>query len=365
MQSSISTRITRSARRIVTATLAVVLVGSAVLPSAVQAAPTADAGLFGSADPTYDGVFRQSMAVIGLRAAGSKVPAAATTWLTTQQCASGAFQAYRADTSAPCSLPDPASFSGPDSNSTALAAMALRSLGRIAAAQRALGALTGAQNADGGWGYTLGSASDVNSTGLTLAALKGSPARTESRRAVSRAIGRATAYLEKAQIACTAAPATRFGLPYQPGQAVNALASGQALIGIAGHLPFGHVAATSVAGTRCGDPLDQQVSAYLDRLIRTGRGRIPSALDSSQADWNATATAVVGLGAAGAAPAAQRIGITSLGAHTAEYASPKGVVSPAALGTLIQAAVAAGTSPKSFGATKANLVAQLLGTVRE
>lgn len=357
-------RITRSALRITAAVMTVALVGSAVLPTAAQAAPVRDSGLFGSADPTYDGAFRQSMAIIGLRSATAPVPAAASAWLAAQQCAGGAFQAYRADTSAPCSPPDPAAFSGPDSNSTALAAMALRSVGRNAAAQRAVTALVTAQNADGGWGYTLGSPSDVNSTALTLAALKGSPARTSNRTPVNRAIGRSTAYLERAQVPCTASPATRFGLPYQPGQAVDALASGQALIGIAGSLPFGHIAVTSVARTGCDDVLIQQVSAYLDRLIRTNRGLIPSALDSSQVDWNATATAIVGLSSAGAAPAALRIGMAALGAHTGEYVAPKGVSSPAALGTLIQAAVGAGASPRSFGTTKANLVSQLLGTVR-
>ena len=360
-----STRVTRSALRIITAFIAVALVGSTVLPTTAQAAPAPDAGLFGSSDPTYDGVFRQSMATIGLRSAGARVPAAAGTWLVEQQCASGAFQAYRADTSAPCSQPDPAAFSGPDSNSTALAAMALRSVDRNAAARRAVTALVTAQNADGGWGYTLGSTSDVNSTGLTLAALRGSPAGASNRKAVNRAIGRATAYLAKAQLPCTASPATRFGLPYQPGQTVDALASSQALMGIAGSLPFEHVAATTVAGTGCDDALVQQVSAYLDRLVRSNKGRIPSVLDGSQVDWNATATAVVALASAGAAPAALRIGIAALGAHTDEYVAPKAVGSPAALGTLIQAAVGAGASPRSFGTTKANLITLLLATLRK
>jgi hypothetical protein len=360
-----TTRPARSVLRIGATALAAALLGAAVLPTAAQAAPTADVGLFGSADPTYDGVFRESVAVLGLTAVKAAVPPAASAWLGAQQCASGAFQSYRADLTLPCAVADPAIFSGPDSNSTALAAMALRAVGRSAAAQRAVGALTAAQGADGGWGYTLGSASDVNSTGLALAALKGTPAGSADRKAVNRAIGRATSYLVKAQFPCTAAPAARFGLPYQPGQTVDPLASGQALIGIAGPLPYRHIAATGVAGTGCTGVLIQRVSAYLDRLIRTDRGSIPSALDSTQVDWNATATALVALGDAGAAPAAQRIGIAALGAHTADYVTPKGVASPAALGTLIQAAVGCGSNPRSFGTTKANLVSQLLSTVRK
>lgn len=49
----------------------------------------ADTGLFGSADPTYDGTFRQALAILGLRANGQSVASSATTWLLGQQCAGG------------------------------------------------------------------------------------------------------------------------------------------------------------------------------------------------------------------------------------------------------------------------------------
>jgi len=38
-------------------------------------------GLFGSGDPTYDGVYRQSAAIMGLAAAGADVPPSAVAWL--------------------------------------------------------------------------------------------------------------------------------------------------------------------------------------------------------------------------------------------------------------------------------------------
>lgn len=350
----------RAVRRLVLATAAIAVVVPVTLSSPASAATQAPPGIFGTSDPTYDGVFRQSVALIGLRAAQTPIPPTALAWLVGQQCASGAFEAFRADPTTPCSIPDPVAFSGPDSNSTALAAMALQGLGQTAPAARAVAALISAQNADGGWGYTLGSPSDVNSTGLSLAALKSQPAKVGARAAIKRA----TSYLAKAAYPCSAKPAQRFGLPYQPGQTVNALATAQALIGIAGTLPFDHIAATSVAGATCRRPLVERVSSYLDRLIRATNGRIPSALDRKQVDWNTTAAAVVGLTGAGAAPEAIRTAIDSLGAHTVDYVKTGTDVSPAAAGTLIQAAVGAGVNPRAFGDARTNVVALLLRTLQ-
>lgn len=357
MQSTLA----RTTTRITVAAAAAALVLPAILPSPASAATQAPPGIFGTSDPTYDGVFRQSIALVGLRAAQTPIPPSAVGWLVGQQCASGAFEAFRADPSAPCSSPDPAAFTGPDSNSTALAAMALDATGQAAAAARARAALAEAQNADGGWGYTLGSPSDVNSTGLALAAVKGGAATPVTRRAV----GRATGYLGKAAIPCSAKPSQRFGLPYQPGQAVNALATAQGLIGLAGTLPFDPIAATGVAGATCRDPLVERVASHLDRLMRSTKGRLASPLDAKQVDWNATATAVVGLTAAGAAPAAIAAGIASLGANTAAYVGTGSDVSPAAAGTLIQAAVGANTNPRAFGPARTNVVALLLRTLQK
>ena len=309
MQSTLA----RTTTRITVAAAAAALVLPAILPSPASAATQAPPGVFGTSDPTYDGVFRQSIALVGLRAAQTPIPPSAVGWLVGQQCASGAFEAFRADPSAPCSSPDPAAFTGPDSNSTALAAMALDATGQAAAAARARAALAEAQNADGGWGYTLGSPSDVNSTGLALAAVKGGAATPVTRRAV----GRATGYLGKAAIPCSAKPSQRFGLPYQPGQAVNALATAQGLIGLAGTLPFDPIAATGVAGATCRDPLVERVASHLDRLMRSTKGRLASPLDAKQVDWNATASAVVGLTAAGAAPAAIAAGSAAPSGATA------------------------------------------------
>ena len=74
-------------------------------------------GLYGATDPSFDGVFRQGLAILGLVSQGVAPDPSATTWLTDQQCTSGGWEAYRADTSVPCGPPDPVNFIGPDSNS--------------------------------------------------------------------------------------------------------------------------------------------------------------------------------------------------------------------------------------------------------
>lgn len=332
---------------------------AATSPLSTASAATSDAGLFGSADATYDGVYRQSMALIGLDAADAALPPSAVAWLAGQQCASGAFQAYRADTSVPCAAPDPAAFTGPDSNSTALAAIALKSAGRGPAASRAVASLRAAQNSDGGWGYTLGGPSDVNSTALALAALNAFPTTLQA----DGPIPRGTSYLKKAQLACTVA--SRGALPYQPGQAANALASVQGLLGWAGTLPVAAPARlVSLAGTTCASPAFTRLASSVNRLLVTSKGRVPSAMDASQVDWNTTATGVLALASARRGAAGITAGITALGRSTAAYVGTGATASPAATGTLIQAAVAAGRDPRSFGTAKTNLVRLLAGTLQ-
>ncbi len=349
-------------RRRLAAVVACAAVAAAPLVSAppASAAPSSTAGLFGEADPTYDGVYRQSMALLGLSAAKAAVPATAIGWLTAQQCSDGSFQAYRADLSVPCAAPDPDAFTGPDSNSTALAATALRAVGRAAAADRAVTALRSRQNADGGWGYTLGGASDVNSTGLVLAALRGAPRSSATTSAVSRAMR----YLRSVQAPCSSPVASRFGLPYQAGGPVNALASVQALVGISTSLPVPIIARTPLVDVRCDDPFIERVAAYVNRQLMSTGGAIPSALGDGT-DWNATAFAVLGLAAAGASPEGIATGVRSLGRNTTAFVGSGASVSPAAAGTLIQVAAVTGAKPRSFGTGRTNLVSLLLGTLQD
>jgi hypothetical protein len=348
----------------ISAAAAALVVGLTAWVTPAGASPTAPTanrstnGLFGSADPTYDGTFRQSMALLGLTAAKAPLPTSAVAWLVTQQCANGSFQAYRADISQPCPAPNPAAFSGPDSNSTALGAMALRAAGRTAQAARAVTALLSTQNADGGWGYTLGGTSDVNSTGLALAAV------TREGRAKAASV-KATAYLRKAQASCSAPATSRFGLPYQPGGPVDVLSSAQGLIGLAGTLPIAPTTSPSVRKVTCSSAPGARVAAFLDRVVRTTDGAIPSVVDSTETDWNTTAVASLALSAAGGAPRGVSIALAALGQNTTAYTGSGATASPAALGTLIQAAAAGGANPRKFGSTRANLVAILLATLQK
>lgn len=182
-------------------------------------------GLFGSASPTFDGAFRQSLALLGLAASGRATAdfAAAIDWLVDQQCPSGAWQAYRADTSAPCGT----SFSGPDSNSTGLAAQALVALGAAPAVDLS-GWLADNRNSDGGYGYVPGSPSDANSTALGLQALA----------ALGDPTAGTLAALLGFQLGCDAAEADRGAFAYQPGEGgaleANTLATLQAVVAAAG-----------------------------------------------------------------------------------------------------------------------------------
>lgn len=138
---------------------------------ATQRTSGRDAGLFGSQDPTYDGSYRQGLALLALAAVGES-DAAAVRWLKGQQCTDGGWLGYRPDTSVACPAPDPASFSGPDTNGTSLAFQGLRA---VSAAPRVdpLTFFAAVQSDDGGWAY-VGSrtvASDPNSTGLVIQAL--------------------------------------------------------------------------------------------------------------------------------------------------------------------------------------------------
>src|SRR5690242_590213 len=111
-----------------TAAMATTVLGTGSAPVALaddaSPSPVIPGGLYGSADPTYDGVWRQSLALLAQDTVGVKPAAEAVDWLVGQQCGSGAFAAYRADASAKCDGKTPV-----DTNSTAAAVQALAALG--------------------------------------------------------------------------------------------------------------------------------------------------------------------------------------------------------------------------------------------
>jgi hypothetical protein len=134
-------------------------------------------GLFGSQAPTFDGAFRQGIALAALAAAGrpasqAKV-ASAIEWLKDQQCPNGMWVSYRAKTGRKCPAVNLQSFTGPDTNSTGLAIQGLAAYDREPRRARLLERLHDIQSADGGFPYLAkpGQASDPNSTALSIQAI--------------------------------------------------------------------------------------------------------------------------------------------------------------------------------------------------
>jgi hypothetical protein len=165
-------------------------------------------GLFGSADPTFDGAFREGLALLALHAA-AVANSSGVAWLEHQQCADGSWTAFRANTTVPCPPVDPNAFTGPDTNSTALAILGLHAQGVTAQASNGVAALDTFRNTQGGWGFLARNdqATDANSTGLVLEAL-----RTVNGTADAKGI----AALLSLQVGCTGAVADRGGIAFQP-----------------------------------------------------------------------------------------------------------------------------------------------------
>jgi hypothetical protein len=342
---------------------------------ALPAAPAdrAVTGLFGSADATYDGVFRQSLAITGLAAVGASIPAASVRWLARQQCADGSFEAYRASLATPCRPADPVSYTGKDTNSTALGALALDAAGRTTRARKAAAWLRATQNKDGGFPYYPGGASDANSTGLALVALRAFGLTASELRSTRRS-ATAVAYLRSVQARCGAPAADRGGLGYQGPRPVvpDPLASGQAALGLSGSLPVTprRPAATSTA-LRCVDgratsdaTVAGAASGWLARTLRANNGAMPSAFGPG-VDLAATAWAVLALRARRTPPTANAVAIATitLERRAAGFVrGSDGVDRPAALGLLLLVADATGRPPRNFGGV--NLVARLRATVQ-
>ncbi|MEV6795585.1 prenyltransferase/squalene oxidase repeat-containing protein [Streptomyces sp. NPDC051320] len=138
-----------------------------------SAAPSASpsvvipSGLYGKKDPTFDGVWRQSLALLAQDTVDVRPAAKAVDWLTAQQCANGGFASFRADPAKPC---DDKTLL--DTNATAAAVQALDALGgHDAAVRKGADWLKSVANKDGGWSYNPGGASDANSTSVVIGAL--------------------------------------------------------------------------------------------------------------------------------------------------------------------------------------------------
>jgi hypothetical protein len=311
-------RRTRFTALLVTGSASALVAGTALLPLAsADAAPTpVQVGLFGAQDPTYDGTFRQSLGLLAYAASGRTPPREAVGWLLAQQCADGGFQAFRASTEVGCQKSDPATFSGEDTNSTGIAAAALRAIGQTAAADKALAWVLAAQNTDGGFPYFVGGDSDANSTAVVLLGTNTS-GRTPT--AVQRGGVSASAFLTSLQIGCEgAATDDDGGFAFQSfgGPLVDSdTAAVQATLALSGKpLPLAAgTVTTDVPRATCPSSASPSLGAaelgagHLARLLDAFSGAVPQfdftsgtrvkgSVSAGDTAWAALSLAAVGVG---------------------------------------------------------------------
>ncbi|MEV0636006.1 prenyltransferase/squalene oxidase repeat-containing protein [Streptomyces sp. NPDC050619] len=346
----------RSAVVLAAAVSVIGVAAPAVAAPSPSPSATLPSGLYGSADPTYDGVWRQSLALLAQHMAGVRPAAEAVDWLTGQQCANGAFAPYRADPAKACDAKLPV-----DTNNTAAAVQALAALGgHYTATDKAVAWLKSVQNTDGGWGYAPGGASDTNSTSVVVGALTAVGDKPQDVRKGERSPYDA---LRKLALPCKGAGAGAFA--FQPDKEGKLAANADATAaGVVGALGKGLVPApgkeTDTAATcaGAGDLSPRQVAAngasYLAKSVAKDgylKSVLPGAAD--QPDYGNTADAVVALAAQGGVAQAQQP-LRWLEKNSAAWAKKSG---PAAYAQLIFAAYATGTDPRDFGG--ADLVRQL------
>jgi hypothetical protein len=331
---------------------ALAVIGAATAPAAAASpspSPSAvrPSGLYGSSDPTYDGVWRQSLALLAQHTVGVRPAAKAVDWLAGQQCANGAFAAYRADPAKACDAKVMA-----DTNSTAAAVQALAALGgHEAHTGKAVAWLKSVQNEDGGWGYLPGGASDANSTSVVVGALT---AVGENPAAAVKDGKSPYDALLKLALPCSQGGAFAFQPDRQGKLAANADATAAAVLGAlgkglaAGAGTAGKAAAPACSGSGGLTPARAAANgaAYLLRAMKKD-GHLTSALPGAtdRPDHGNTADAVVALAAQGGAEQARQP-LAWLEKNSAGWAKQSG---PAAYAQLVFAAHATGTDPRRFG----------------
>ncbi|MFD3418635.1 prenyltransferase/squalene oxidase repeat-containing protein [Streptomyces decoyicus] len=360
------------ARRAATALAAVLVLGAAAAPAAYadSASPKKlPDGLYGSKDPQYDGVWRQSLALLAQDTVGVRPAASAVKWLAGQQCADGSFTAFRAEPGKPCDAK-----TRRDTNPTAAAVQALAALGGHGdAVKKAVSWLKSVQNDDGGWSSMAGSPSDANSTSVVIGALAAAGEKPQS---VTSKKGGKTPYdgLLTFQLGCAEKGDGHGAFTFQlKGAAPNADATAAAATGARGKgfvvEPAGKGADTPVKPLSCKDG-DKKAGAddpaqaaeagdgYLVAQLEKNGQHLLSAMPGAekQPDVGNTADAVVAL-AAGAHGAAAAKPLKWLEKNSADWAKQSG---PAAYAQLVLVAHATGTDPRSFGGT--DLVAALNAT---
>ncbi|MEU7023601.1 prenyltransferase/squalene oxidase repeat-containing protein [Streptomyces sp. NPDC046203] len=344
---------------------------AAAAPSPTPSPVTVPAGLYGESDPTYDGVWRQSLAFLAQRTSGIQPADQAVEWLLGQQCADGAFASFRPDPAArPCDAKTMR-----DSNATAAAVQALVAVARQSAdpdkttkaADAGVAWLKSTQNADGGWAYNPAAAggpaspSDANSTSLVIGAL----AAAKVRPGMTKSADGKTPYdaLVTFALPCTGESVKDGGagaFAYQPDKKGTLVANDDATAAatVAG-LGKGLTARGSAPqqSPTCADttpPTPDRAAAngaahLAAQLAKTGHLNLPpmpGATDAAELpDYGNTADAVVALAAAGAKKEATGA-LAWLEKNAEDWAKTGG---PGAYAQLVFAAHAMDTDPRSFG----------------
>jgi A-macroglobulin TED domain/Prenyltransferase and squalene oxidase repeat len=319
-----------------TAAAALAAVSTLLVAASPSPSPaTAPAALYGDADPTYDGVWRQSYALLALHAADTDAADVAVRWLAKQQCADGGFASYRADPTAPC---DPKT---EDTNATGIAVQALAVHGQDFVVKRGADWLAKVQNRDGGWSYNPGGASDADSTGVVIGALKA--AGTDVKSVTTDGMSPYDA-LRSLQLACGKKDGGAFA--YQPdaksgAMVANAKATADAVRGAEG---AGLVVEAPDRDTpvrdACGGSASDAGASWLAARITAGGGHLDALTpgsDKKTPDFGTTADAVVALAAGGHLDAAKGA-YNWLAANSAAWAKDN----PTALAQLALAAYATG-----------------------
>ncbi|MER7000473.1 prenyltransferase/squalene oxidase repeat-containing protein [Streptomyces sp. NPDC000410] len=349
----------------VAATSAVFCVAAS--PAAPSPAPSAalPAGLYGTKDPTWDGVWRQSLAIIAQDTVHVVPSAEAVAWLAGQQCDNGGFASYRPDATKPCD-----SKTMFDTNATAAAVHALAAAGEHTdQVQKGIAWLKSVQSPDGGWSYNPGMASDANSTAIVIGAFAAAKERPGD---LTSEQGK-TPYNALVSFAIPCADKTAGGaFAYQPDAKTGKLlpngdATAAAVLGglgrgmvVQGPKP-GKAPACVTTPRATPEQSARNGAAYLAKVLaKTGHldsPPMPGATDPAPLpDFGNTADAVVALSAAGHKDKAAA-SVAWLEKNASAWAKEAG---PAAYAQLILAAHAYGADPRDFGG--ADLVQQLNAT---
>ncbi|MER5441774.1 prenyltransferase/squalene oxidase repeat-containing protein [Streptomyces sp. NPDC002790] len=348
----------RRSAALVAATVAIGAMGAqaatadSASPSPKKVVPS---GLYGKGDPTYDGVWRQSLALVAQDTVGVKPAQKAVDWLAGQQCENGGFAAYRAEPGRACDKKTKI-----DSNATAAAVQALAAVGgRDGEVAAGVERLVKTQNLDGGWGYSLGMASDANSTAVVLGALA----------AAGKDPAKVTSHHDKTgtdALASLALPCAKGkdggALAYQPDKkgelAANADATAAGVLGALG-TGFAPDKGKAPDAYTCEDGKSAEAIAhngavYLQNQLDTHlylKSQLAGSTD--QPDYGNTADAVTAVAAAEGIKATKD-SYTWLEKNAKGWAAQTG---PAGYAELIFAAHATGNDPRDFGGT--DLVAAL------